>query len=47
LQTHRDIPRLNRFPTTQVVESKSSVLESNSESHWKYRKIFRENGLKF
>jgi len=47
LQTHRGIPRLNRVTMTQVMESRSSVLWSHSGSHWKYRKIRHESGLKF
>jgi len=45
-QIHRGIPRLNRDPITQIMESRSAVLGSHSESHWNYGKIEHENGIK-
>jgi len=43
---HRGMPRQNRDTNTQVMESESAVLGSDSESYWKYRKIEHENVLK-
>jgi len=45
-QTQKGIPRPNRDSVTQVMESRSAVLGSNSEAHWNYGKIQHENGLK-
>jgi len=45
-QIHRGIPLQNRDTNTQVMESESAVLGSNSESHWKNGNIEHENGLK-
>jgi len=45
-QIHRGIPRLNRYPITQVMGSRSAVLGSHSERHWNYGKIEHVNGIK-
>jgi len=44
-QTRRGIPLQNRDPVNQVIESRHSILESHSESHWKFWKTEHENGL--
>jgi len=46
-QIQRGISRPNRDPITQVMDSRSAVLGSHTESHWNYRKTEHENGLNF
>jgi len=47
LQIQRGIPRQNRYPITQVMESRSKGLGSQSENHLNYGKIEHENGLQY
>jgi len=46
-QIHRGITLPNRDQITQVMESRSAVLSSHCETHWKYGKIKHEKGSKF
>jgi len=39
------IPRVNRDPITQVIESRSAVLGSHTDNLWNYEEIEHENGL--
>jgi len=45
-QTHRGIPLINRDTNTQVIDFRSIVLGTYSDTHWNYRNIEHENGLK-